>query len=163
LRVRRPRLRPEGRAHRRRAARSPSLSRRVFLIAVAVALAEAAGAVAIVATSDHEPHKAATTALALTAGISFVATGLIALRRRPETRIGLSRAVVGSFGFRGAPGAANNNRVWPVGMFVTILPFTPFAALVLASPSGRLAPRPDRLLVAATAAFVLIGPPLLLL
>jgi PAS domain S-box-containing protein len=34
---------------------------------------------------------------------------------------------------------------------------------VLAFPTGRLAPRPDRLLVGLTAAFVLIGPPLLLL
>jgi PAS domain S-box-containing protein len=48
-------------------------------------------------------------------------------------------------------------------MFLSNLAFIPFAALVLAFPSGRLAPRPDRLLVAATAAFVLVGPPLLLL
>ena len=34
---------------------------------------------------------------------------------------------------------------------------------MLAFPTGRLAPRPDRLLVRLTAAFVLIGPPLLLL
>jgi len=139
------------------------LSRRVFLVAVAVALAEAAGAVAIVATSDHEPHKAATTALALVAGISFVATGLIALRRRPENRIGLYLAAVGFLWFFGALGDANNNTVWTVGMFLSNLAFIPFAALVLAFPSGRLAPRPDRLLVAATAAAVLMGPPLLLL
>jgi PAS domain S-box-containing protein len=135
----------------------------VFLIASAVALAEAAGVVAIVATSHHEPHKIATTALALTAGISFVVSGLIALRRRPENRVGLYLAAVGYLWFLGALGDANNNTVWTVGTFVSNLAFIPFAALVLAFPSGRLAPRPDRLLVAATAAFVLIGPPLLLL
>jgi PAS domain S-box-containing protein len=139
------------------------LSRRAFLIAAAVVLAEAAGAVAIVATSRHEPHKIATIALALTAGISFVASGLIALRRRPENRVGLYLAAVGYLWFLAALGDANNNTVWTVGMFVSNLAFIPFAALVLAFPSGRLAPRPDRLLVAATAAFVLIGPPLLLL
>ena len=139
------------------------MSRRFFLVAVALALAEAAGAVAIVSTSDHEPHKVATTALALTAGISFVASGLIALRRRPENRVGLYLAAVGYLWFLGALGDANNDVVWTVGMFVSNLAFIPFAALVLAFPSGRLAPRPDRLLVAATAVFVMIGPPLLLL
>jgi PAS domain S-box-containing protein len=139
------------------------LSRNWFLLAVAVALAEAAAAVMIVATSDHEPHKVATTALALTAGISFVASGLIALRRRPENRIGLYLAAVGYLWFLGALGDANNDTVWTLGVFLSNLAFVPFAALVLAFPSGRLAPRPDRLLVRATAAFVLIGPPLLLL
>jgi PAS domain S-box-containing protein len=139
------------------------LSRKAFLLAVAVALVEAAGAVAIVATSDHEQHKVATTALALTAGISFVASGLVALRRRPENRVGLYLAAVGYLWFLGALGDANDNTVWTVGMFLSNLAFIPFAALVLAFPSGRLAPRPDRLLVAATAFFVLSVPPLLLL
>ncbi|HEY2219316.1 MAG TPA: PAS domain S-box protein [Gaiellaceae bacterium] len=139
------------------------MSRNVFVLAAAVALVEAAAAVAIVTTSDHEPHKVATIALALTAGVSFVVSGLIALRRRPENRVGLYLAAVGYLWFLGALGDANNNTVWTVGMFLSNLAFIPFAALVLAFPSGRLAPRPDRLLVAATAAFVLIGPPLLLL
>jgi PAS domain S-box-containing protein len=139
------------------------VSRNTFLLAVALALAAAAGAVAIVATSVHEPHKVATTALALTAGISFVASGLVALRRRPGNRVGLYLAAVGYLWFLGALGDANNDTVWTAGVFLSNLAFIPFAALVLAFPSGRLAPRPDRLLVRATAAFVLIGPPLLLL
>jgi len=118
------------------------LSRNVFLLAAAVALVEAAAAVAIVATSDHEPHKVATTALALTAGVSFVVSGLIALRRRPENRVGLYLAAVGYLWFLGALGDANNNTVWTVGMFLSNLAFIPFTALVLAFPSGRLAPRP---------------------
>jgi len=139
------------------------LSRGALLLASAVALAEAAGAVAIVATSEHEPHKVATTALALTAGLSFVASGLVALRRRPDNRTGLYLAAVGYLWFLAALGDANNNTVWTAGMFVGNLAFIPFAALVLAFPTGRLTEKVDRLLVRATAVFVLIGPPLLLL
>jgi PAS domain S-box-containing protein len=139
------------------------LRRGPFLLAIAVALVEAAGAVAIVATSEREPHKVATTALALTAGLSFIASGLIALRRRPENRTGLYLAAVGYLWFFGALGDANNDTVWTASVFVGNLAFVPFAALVLSFPTGRLRPRPDRLLVRLTAAFVLVGPPLLLL
>jgi PAS domain S-box-containing protein len=139
------------------------VSRRLLFLAIAVALVEAAGAVAIVATSDHESHKVATTTLALAAGLSFVASGLVALRRRPDNRTGIYLAAVGYLWFLAALGDANSNIVWTASVFVGSLAFVPFSALVLAFPSGRLAPRPDRLLVRATAAFVLIGPALLLL
>ena len=49
----------------------------------------AAGVSALVLTSDHEENKAATLALALTAGLSFVGSGLVALWRRPENRTGV--------------------------------------------------------------------------
>ena len=62
------------------------MSRTAFSIAAVVGLAEAAGASAIIATSNHEPHKTATIALAVTAGVSFVAGGLYVLWRRPENR-----------------------------------------------------------------------------
>jgi PAS domain S-box-containing protein len=139
------------------------LRRSTLLLAIAVALVEATGAVAIVATSEREPHKVATTALALTAGLSFVASGLIALRRRPDNRTGLYLAAVGYLWFFGALGDANSDVVWTVGAFVGNLAFVPFAALVLSFPTGWLTRRIDRLLVRITAAFVLIGPPLLLL
>src|SRR5436853_312704 len=84
------------------------------------------GAEAIVTTSDHEPHKVATIALALTAGVSFVVSGLIALRRRPENRVGLYLAAVGYLWFLGALGDANNNTVWTVGMFLSNLALIPF-------------------------------------
>jgi PAS domain S-box-containing protein len=139
------------------------LRRGAFLLAIAVALVEAAGAVVIVTTSEHEPHKVATTTLAVTAGLSFIASGLIALRRRPDNRTGLYLAAVGYLWFFAALGDANNDTVWTASMFVGNLAFVPFAALVLSFPSGRLLPRPDGLLIRATVAFVLVGPPLLLL
>ena len=139
------------------------MRRSLLPFAIAVALVEATGAIWIVWTSDHEPHKYATTALAVTAGLSFVASGLIALARRPENRTGLYLAAVGYLWFFGALSDANSRVAWTVGVFLTNLAFVPFAALVLAFPTGRLARRPDRLLVRATAGFVLVGPPLLLL
>jgi PAS domain S-box-containing protein len=139
------------------------LSRRVLLLAAAVAVFEAIAAVGIVADSRHEPKKALVAALAVTAGISFVAAGLIARRRRPDNRTGIYLAAVGYLWFLGALGDANSKTAYTVGTLLANLAFVAFAALVLAFPSGRLAPRPDRLLVIATAVFVLVGPPLLLM
>ena len=139
------------------------MTRGAFLAAGAVALAETAGGVAIVATSNHEPHKAATAALAATAGLSFVVSGLVALRRRPENRTGLYLAAVGYLWFFGSLGDANNDVVWTAAAVLGNLAFVPFAALALAFPTGRLAPRPDRLIVRATALFVVLLPPLYLL
>src|SRR6266540_4029214 len=133
------------------------------LVLLDVPLAEAAGASAIIATSNHEPHKIATIALAVTAGVSFAAAGLHVLRRRPENRTGLYLAAVGYLWMFGALPEANNNVVYTAGIFLSNLAFIPFAALVLAFPTGRLVHRVDRVIVRATAWFVVIGPPLLLL
>jgi PAS domain S-box-containing protein len=139
------------------------VSRNRLLLAGAVALLEAAGASAVVATSAREPHKAATIALAVMAGLSFAGGGLYVIRRRPDNRIGYYLAAVGYTWMLAALGEANNDVVWTAGAFLGNLAFIPFAALVLAFPSGRLAQRLDRVLVRATAWFVLIGPPLVLL
>jgi PAS domain S-box-containing protein len=139
------------------------LSRRALALAVAVAALEVGGAVALILTSGHEEDKATTIALALPAAVSFIAAGLIALYRRPENRTGVYLAAVGYLWALGALSEANNEVVFTLGALLGNLAFIPFAALVLAFPTGRLAPRPDRLLVRATAAFVLIGPALLLL
>src|SRR5437588_11431748 len=128
--MRSARLRAQGRAHRRRPARAPRLSRNTLLLASAVALAEAAGAVGIVATSTHEQHKVATTVLALTAGLSFVAAGLVALRRRPENRTGVYLAAVGYLWFLAALGDANNDTLWKAGAFVEHLVCRPFSSFV---------------------------------
>ena len=139
------------------------MSKRTLAIAVVVATLEAVGAVALVLSSDHESQKAATIALALTVGVSFVVAGLIAINRRPENRTGVYLAGVGYLWFLGALAESNSDALFTLGMLLSNLVFIPFAALVLAFPTGRLAPRPDRVLVAATTAFVLIGPPLLLM
>jgi PAS domain S-box-containing protein len=139
------------------------VSRGTLALAVAVAVLQAAGALAIVLTSNHVANKFTTAALAVTAGVSFIAAGLIAIRRRPDNRTGFYLAAVGYLWFFGALGQANNDVLFTAAAVVSNLAFIPFAALVLAFPTGRLAPRPDRVIVRATAWFVLIGPTLLLL
>src|SRR5581483_7991687 len=151
--LRRRRLRSEGRAVRGGAARAPRVSRQRIALGFALGLAEAAGAATIVATSDHEPHKAATLAFALTAGVTFIASGLVALRRRPGNRTGLYLAAVGYLWLLGALGDANNDVVYTAGSVLGNLAF----------PTGGLATRVDRILVRATACFVVIGPTLLLM
>jgi PAS domain S-box-containing protein len=138
------------------------LSRRTLLAAVALALVEAGGAIAVVASSERDAP-AGTAALAITAGASFVAAGLLALHRRPDNRTGLYLAAVGYLWFPGALMDSSSDALFTFGMLLGNLAFIPFAALVLAFPSGQLARRPDRRLVLATAAFVLTGPPLLMM
>jgi PAS domain S-box-containing protein len=132
----------------------------VLAVALAVLAVETAAAVELVLASEHEPHKTASIALAVTAGVSFVVSGLVALRRQPRNRTGLYLAAVGYLWFLGALPEANGNVVYTVGVLVSSLAFVPFAALVLAFPSGGLE-RLDRWIVKTTAWFVLIGPLLL--
>jgi PAS domain S-box-containing protein len=137
--------------------------RAAFALAIVVALAEATGAVVLVVASHHEPHKVTQLTLALTAGLSFVTAGLVAMARRPENRTGVYLAAVGYLWFLGALGDANDDTVYTVGALFGSLAFIPFTALVLSFPTGRLVPRPDRLIVRLTAAFILLYPPLLLI
>jgi PAS domain S-box-containing protein len=139
------------------------VSRRTYLVALAVGIVEAAIAAAIVFTSDRESHKVVTAALALTAGLSFVASGLHVMRLRPGNRTGLYLAAVGYLWFFAALGDANSNAVWTAGAFFGNLAFIPFAALVVAFPSGRLSHPIDRAIVAATVIVAVIGSPLELL
>jgi PAS domain S-box-containing protein len=139
------------------------VSRRGFTVAILACVLAAAGAVVLVETSDHEPSRVATLVTALTAGISFVAAGLIAIRRRPGNRTGFYLAAVGYLWFLDALTAANNRVLYSIGVAVGDAVFVALVALVLAFPTGRLAPRPDQTLVKLGAVLVLVGTPLLLL
>ena len=94
------------------------MSARVFSLAAAAAFALALAAIAVllVLASDHEDNKAATIALAVTAGVSFIASGLVALWRRPENRTGYLLAAVGYLWFFGALTESNNDWVFTVGV-----------------------------------------------
>ena len=111
----------------------------------------------LVLTSDHEDNKAATIALAVTAGLSFIASGLVALWRRPENRTGYLLAAVGYLWFLGALTEANNDWLFTVGGALSGLVFGAFVHLLLAFPGGRLSGRRDIWLVVATYALVLVA------
>jgi len=131
-----------------------------FLTAVAVA--EAIAAILIIQASNHEPHKLLATSLPVTAGLSFVVAGLIALHLRPGNATGLYLAAVGYLWFFGALPEANDEWVYAVGVVLGNLAFIPFAALMLSFPSGRL-DRTGKRIVKATAWLVLAVVPAVLL
>ncbi len=121
-----------------------------FGVAGAVVLVEAALAAAVVAASDHDTHPWLTATPALTAGITFVAAGLVALWRRPGNPTGKWLAATGYLWFLASLADANNSAVWTAGFILGNLALISFAALVLAYPDGILCRR-DKLLVAAGA------------
>ena len=130
---------------------------RTLLLAAAVGFAASVGATLLVLTSDHEDNKVATLALALTAGVSFIASGLIAAWRRPENRTGLLLAAVGYLWALGALTESNNDWLFTAGFALGGLAFGAFAHLLLAFPSGVLSTRLDRILVVSAYVLTVVG------
>ncbi len=132
-----------------------SIRRLGLLASVAVVLA--AGATWLVLESDHNDNKPATLALALTVGLSFVASGLVALWRRPENGTGVLLTDVGYLWFLAALTESNNDWVFTIGLIIGSVGIGTFVHLLLAFPSGRLASRRDAWLVTATYALIVFG------
>jgi signal transduction histidine kinase len=103
-----------------------------------LALAAAAGSLALVLTSDHEDQPAGQAALIVVLGLVFVGSGLIAGVRRPDNRIGGLMAGVGFLWFLGALAEANDPTVFTIGVALIFLVYPAFAHLFLAYPTGRL-------------------------
>jgi PAS domain S-box-containing protein len=120
-----------------------------FALAGAAVLVEATVAIALIFTSSHNDNPWLTTAVAVTAGPSFVAAGLVALWRRPENATGFLLAATGYLWFLGALSESNNSWVWTVGFVTGNFAFLAFAALVLAYPDGALGRRARWLIVVA--------------
>jgi signal transduction histidine kinase len=112
-----------------------------------LALAAAAGSLALVLTSNHEDQPAGRAALIVVLGLVFVGSGLIALIRRPDNRIGGLMVIVGFLWFVGALAEANSPGVYTVGVTLILLVYPAFAHLFLAYPSGRLETRLARAIV----------------
>ena len=118
----------------------------------------------LVATSDHVTDRGWTLALAITAGVAFVVSGLVAIVRRPDNRTGVYLAAVGYLWFVGALADSNNPWLFAIGIVVGGLAFVPFSALLLAHPTGRFDTPLDRafpavvgvVLVAFATAIVLV-------
>src|SRR5579871_3272644 len=140
------------------------MSRRTIeLIFVAsVAVAESAVTIALVAASNHESHKVLAAGLTCIVGLSFVFSGLLALRLRPENRNGLYLAAVGYLWFFRAPYEANSRIGFTIGVILESVAFIPFAALISGFPSGQLDAL-GRRLVRLTVVLVFVLSPLGLL
>ena len=116
---------------------------------VLAALVWGAGVIALVLTSDREDADAVWAVFGPLVIWSFVGTGLFAWRRRPESRTG---ALMIALGFAYGVAALNFSDVpllFTVGLIVGGLWGAVFLQLVMAFPSGRLAPGRDRAIVIA--------------
>ena len=122
---------------------------RMFTAGVAAAAvgAAAAGTVALVhgAARDQTTTLAAVTLLA---ALSFVGSGLVAWRRRPEVWTGALMVAAGFCML--ASSLANFNSAVPftIGLVVAPVGAAVIAHLVLSFPDGRLHSRPERVVVA---------------
>ena len=132
--------------------RPPSL-----VLIAAGGLALAAFGTALVLASDHQENKATFLSLALTVGLSFLVSGVIALWRRPDNRTGVLLVLVAYFWFLGALTESNNDWIFTLGVLVSSLALPAFVHLLLAYPTGQLRGRPDRMLVVGAYALVSFG------
>jgi peptidoglycan/LPS O-acetylase OafA/YrhL len=116
---------------------------------VVAALACGAAVVALVVTSDHPDADTGWARLWPVVGWSFVATGLYAWRRRPDSRVGALMVLMGFAWFVPALGLADSPLLYTLGFAAGGLWGGVFLHLVLSFPSGRLAPGLDRGLATA--------------
>ena len=135
-----------------------TLARRPWLYFGPAALVAGAIAVALVLTSDHEPHPAVATALGLFVGWSFIFAGLIGWTRRPKNKTGMLMVAVGFGVFVGSLGEANYSVPYTLGALLGSLFIAMFIHLLLAYPGGELISRKVRALVTAGYVTAFVAP-----
>ena len=96
--------------------------------------------------------------LALTLGWSFIGTGLYALWRRPDQSIGRLMTVIGFLWFIGALPESDSALVFTVGLALAPLWSGPLVHLLVAFPTGHVAPGLERRLVRLGYAIPLLAP-----
>src|SRR3954469_25164513 len=118
----------------------------------AVALAAlvcGAAVIALLAASDHQGAKTVWAVFGPVVGWNFIGVGLYAWRRRPESATGRLMVLLGFAWFLSALAFANSRALYSVAFVIGGLWGGVFLHLVMAFPSGRLAPGRDRALVIA--------------
>jgi hypothetical protein len=135
----------------RRAPGMPLLSPGLpMLWAIAVAgCAAAAGSVALALTSDHVAEPGLQAALMDWMALPYVIAGVIAWRRRPDSRFGPPMVVAGFVTFLATLAWSKLPAAFTIGQAMDLLPAVLFLHVFLAFPSGRLERRLERVIVAA--------------
>jgi signal transduction histidine kinase len=122
---------------------------RVFTLAVSVAAAAAAtGGVVAIAAGVVRNDTRTLAAVTLVAGVSFVASGLVAWRRRPHEWTGALMVAAGFALFAGSLADTDSALAFTIGLVVAPLPSAIIGHLILAFPEGRLHSTLERVVVA---------------
>jgi PAS domain S-box-containing protein len=133
------------------------MSTRVLVVLWTLAVALAAGAIALLLASDYEESKFVAIGLNVPIGLMFVGAGLVGWSRRPENRTGPLMVAVGFTWFLGTLVQANEPALVAAGLLLGNLLYGPFVHLALAYPSGRLEGKLDRALVALSYGLITVG------
>jgi PAS domain S-box-containing protein len=123
----------------------------------AAAFASALVALVVMLGSRHLRPSPVEIAVDLVITLSFAATGLIAWSRRPENNTGRLLLAVSVAWSLGLYGSANDAVVSTVGLACQSLVLAAFVHLVLAYPTGTLATRLDRVIVACGYALAVVA------
>ncbi len=115
-------------------------------LAVAGLLA-GAGAVWLAVHRTFEPYQTANAPLALLVGWSFIASGLITWRARPENRLGPVMVFIGFAWFATLLTDAHAPVLFTIGTALESVYLAGFVYLILSFPSGRLQSGLDRALI----------------
>lgn len=118
-----------------------------FLVLVAVAAT--AGVAYVFAVSRISPHPVVQALLSAIVCWTFVATGVLALRRPPYERFGLLLCAIGFASLISVLHEANGAAAYTFGVLASNLVFAVLVHALLAFPTGSLASKGRRLLVAA--------------
>jgi signal transduction histidine kinase len=124
---------------------------------VVAALVCAATTFALVLGSNHPDADTGWARLSPVVGLSFIATGLYAWRRRPDSRVGALMVYMGFAWFLTALALVSSPGLYTLSLVVGGLWGGVFLHLVLSFPSGRLAPGWDRRLAVAGYVIFTVG------
>jgi signal transduction histidine kinase len=122
---------------------------RAFTAAVSlVALAAAAGGVVAIAAGVVRNDTRTLAAVTMVAALSFVGSGLVAWRRRPDVWTGALMVAAGFALFAGSLANSDSALPFTIGLVLAPLPSAIIAHLILSFPEGRLHSTLERIVVA---------------
>ena len=127
---------------------TPQRARAFTLGVSAAALAAAAGGLVAIAAGVVRNDTRTLAGVTLLAGVSFVASGLVAWRRRPDVWTGPLMVAAGFALFAGSLANTDNAVLFTIGLVLAPLPSAIIAHLILAFPEGRLHSTLERLVIA---------------
>jgi len=121
--------------------------RRALVALAAGNVALGLAALALVSASEQDRDSTAWIVLALTLGWSFSGAGIFAWWRRPENRVGPLMTLVGFTWFVGALTSADADWAYTLGLVLSSVWVGALVHMLVAYPTGRVAPGLERRLV----------------